>query len=157
APGPDKSRSRDRLRRRGFQPVAHPRAGVQRRRRPDGRALPAPDRARLGRRRRMSDSGGPLLLRGGRVLDPAAGRDGPFDVLLEGGVVTEVGANLQPRGARVFDASGLLVLPGFIDLHVHLREPGREYAETVTTRLRAAAAGGFTAVCAMPNTDPVND
>ncbi|HEV8116955.1 MAG TPA: dihydroorotase [Thermoanaerobaculia bacterium] len=107
----------------------------------------------------MSDRGaGPtLLLRGGRVIDPAAGRDGFFDVLLEDGVVTRVAAGVEPRGAKVFDASGLLVLPGFIDLHAHLREPGREYAETVTTGLRAAAAGGFTAVCAMPNTEPVND
>jgi dihydroorotase len=98
-----------------------------------------------------------LLLRGGRLVDPAAGRDGLFDVLLEDGLVAEIGAGLDPSGARVFDADGLLVLPGFIDLHAHLREPGREYAETVATGLKAAAAGGFTAVCAMPNTDPVND
>jgi len=99
----------------------------------------------------------PLLVRGGRLVDPVAGRDGDFDLLLENGVVTEVGDGLDSSGARVLDASGLLVLPGFIDLHAHLREPGREYAETVATGLRAAAAGGFTAVCAMPNTDPVND
>jgi len=100
---------------------------------------------------------GPLLVRGGRLVDPAAGRDGDFDLLLEDGLVTEIGAGLDAGGARVLDASGLLVLPGFIDLHAHLREPGREYAETVASGLRAAAAGGFTAVCAMPNTDPVND
>ena len=99
----------------------------------------------------------PLLIRGGRVVDPASGRDGLFDLLLEDGLVAEIGASLDSPGARVLDATGLLVLPGFIDLHAHLREPGREYAETVATGLKAAAAGGFTAVCAMPNTDPVND
>jgi len=98
-----------------------------------------------------------LLVRGGRLIDPLAGRDGAFDLLLRGGVVAEVGKDLRGPGAKVFDASGLLVLPGFIDLHAHLREPGREHAETISTGLRAAAAGGFTAVCAMPNTDPVND
>ena len=99
----------------------------------------------------------PLLVKGGRVVDPAAGRDGAFDLLLRGGVVVEVGTRLSAEGAKVLDAAGLLVFPGFIDLHVHLREPGREHAETVATGLKAAAAGGFTAVCAMPNTDPVND
>jgi dihydroorotase len=73
------------------------------------------------------------------------------------GVVAEVGDRVEARDAEVFDASRLLVLPGFIDLHTHLREPGREYAETVHTGLKAAVAGGFTAVCAMPNTSPVND
>ena len=102
----------------------------------------------------MSD---PLLVRGGRLVDPVAGRDGELDLLLENGVVTEIGEGLDSAGAKVLDASGLLVLPGFIDLHAHLREPGREYAETVATGLKAAAVGGFTAVCAMPNTDPVND
>lgn len=100
---------------------------------------------------------GPMLVRGGRLVDPVAGLEGDFDLLLEDGLVTEIGAGLDAGGARVLDASGLLVLPGFIDLHAHLREPGREYAETVATGLRAAAAGGFTAVCAMPNTEPVND
>jgi dihydroorotase len=98
-----------------------------------------------------------LLVRGGRLIDPLASRDGPFDLLLRGGVVAEVGKDLRAPGAEVFDAAGLLVFPGFIDLHAHLREPGREHAETIATGLRAAAAGGFTAVCAMPNTDPVND
>jgi dihydroorotase len=91
------------------------------------------------------------------LVDPAAGRDGRFDVLLEDGVVAEVGDRLEAGNARVFDASRLCVFPGFIDLHTHLREPGREYAETISTGLAAAAAGGFTAVCAMPNTRPVND
>ena len=90
-------------------------------------------------------------------MDPAAGRDGRFDVLLEDGLVAEVGDRLEAGNARVFDASRLCVFPGFIDLHAHLREPGREYAETIATGLAAAAAGGFTAVCAMPNTSPVND
>jgi dihydroorotase len=98
-----------------------------------------------------------LLVCGGRVVDPASNRDGVFDLLLEDGVVARVGPDLPSAGAKVFDASGLLVFPGFIDLHAHLREPGREYAETVATGLKAAAAGGYTAICAMPNTDPVND
>jgi dihydroorotase len=98
-----------------------------------------------------------LLVSGGRVVDPASNRDGVFDLLLEDGVVAGVEPDLPAAGAEVFDASGLLVFPGFIDLHAHLREPGREYAETVATGLKAAAAGGYTAICAMPNTDPVND
>lgn len=98
-----------------------------------------------------------LLLRGGRLVDPAAGRDGRFDVLLRDGLVAEVGDRIEAGNAEVFDVSRLCVFPGFIDLHAHLREPGREYAETIETGLRAAAAGGFTAVCAMPNTEPVND
>jgi dihydroorotase len=97
------------------------------------------------------------LVSGGRVVDPVSNRDGVFDLLLEDGLVTEIGSRLVAGDTKVFDASGLLVFPGFIDLHAHLREPGREYAETVATGLKAAAAGGFTAVCAMPNTDPVND
>jgi len=98
-----------------------------------------------------------LLVRGGRVVDPAAGRNGRADVLLENGLVAQVADRLEAGDAEVFDASKLHVFPGFIDLHAHLREPGREYAETIHTGLRAAAAGGFTAVCAMPNTSPVND
>ena len=100
-----------------------------------------------------------LLIRGGRLVDPASGRDGAFDVRIDGdaGSVLEVGERLAPEGADELDATGLVVMPGFIDLHAHLREPGREYAETIASGLRAAAAGGFTAVCAMPNTDPVVD
>jgi dihydroorotase len=98
-----------------------------------------------------------LLVSGGRLVDPAGGRDGRSDVLLRDGVVERVGEGLDAGDAQVFDAAGLLVFPGFIDLHAHLREPGREYAETIETGLRAAAAGGFTAVCAMPNTEPIND
>lgn len=98
-----------------------------------------------------------LLLKGGRVVDPAQGLDAVGDVLLEGGVVAEVGARIAARGAEVLELAGLVVCPGFIDLHAHLREPGREDKETIASGTRAAAAGGFTAVCAMPNTDPVND
>jgi dihydroorotase len=99
----------------------------------------------------------PLLIRGGKLVDPAAGRGGRLDVLLSDGVVAEVGDRIEAGEAEVFDASRLLVFPGFIDLHAHLREPGREYAESIESGLKAAAAGGFTAVCAMPNTKPVND
>ncbi len=98
-----------------------------------------------------------LLLKGGRVVDPASKRNGAFDVLLADGKVQEVKARLAVKGAEVVDVKGLVVCPGFIDLHTHLREPGREDKETIATGTRAAAAGGFTAVCAMPNTDPVND
>ncbi|HUH13358.1 MAG TPA: dihydroorotase [Longimicrobiales bacterium] len=101
---------------------------------------------------------GALLLRGGRVVDPAQGIDGVRDVLLVDGVVDTVGTGVEaPAGARILDAGGLVVCPGFIDVHVHLREPGGEHKETITTGARAAAAGGFTAVCAMPNTDPPVD
>jgi dihydroorotase len=98
-----------------------------------------------------------LLLRGGRLVDPASGHDGVADVLVDGGVVAEVGPGLEAAGAKRVDCGGLVVCPGFVDLHVHLREPGREDAETVETGSRAAALGGFTAVCPMPNTDPVAD
>jgi dihydroorotase len=98
-----------------------------------------------------------LLIQGGRVVDPAAGRDGAADVLIADGTVAAIGERLSADGAEFFDATGLYVFPGFIDLHVHLREPGREYAETIASGAAAAAAGGFTAVCAMPNTEPPND
>jgi dihydroorotase len=98
-----------------------------------------------------------LLLKGGRVVDPAQGTDGVLDLLLEDGRVAELGKRVSAKGVEVLDVSDLVVCPGFIDLHAHLREPGREDKETVATGTRAAAAGGFTAVCAMPNTDPVND
>jgi len=98
-----------------------------------------------------------LLIKGGRVVDPAQRLDEPADVLLADGRVAELGPRLAARGAEVLDAEGLVVCPGFIDIHTHLREPGREDKETIATGTRAAAAGGYTAVCAMPNTDPVND
>jgi len=98
-----------------------------------------------------------LLIKNGRVVDPASGHDGPADVLLEDGRVTAVARNLDGNGAEVLDAAGLVVAPGFIDMHVHLREPGIEHSETIETGARAAAAGGFTSICCMPNTLPVND
>jgi len=100
---------------------------------------------------------GAVLLAGGRLIDPAGGHDGAADVLVAGGEVRAVGAGLDAGGATVVDCAGLVVTPGFVDLHVHLREPGREDAETIGTGSRAAALGGFTAVCPMPNTDPVAD
>ncbi|NJD11225.1 MAG: dihydroorotase [Gemmatimonadetes bacterium] len=99
-----------------------------------------------------------MLLRGGRVIDPAAGRDTVADVLLVDGLVAAVGSGLgAPDGAVVHDVAGLVVAPGFIDLHVHLREPGGEHKETIATGARAAVAGGFTSICAMPNTQPPVD
>ena len=99
----------------------------------------------------------PILIRGGRVIDPANGVDAAADVLLLEGRVTAVGPGLAREDAEVLDAAGCVVAPGLVDLHVHLREPGREDVETIATGARAAAAGGFTSVCAMPNTDPVTD
>ena len=99
-----------------------------------------------------------IFIEGGRVIDPAAGVDGPRTVVLRDGVVVEVAERVErPREARTIDARGRWVTPGFIDLHAHLREPGQEYKETVASGARAAVAGGFSAVCAMPNTRPVND
>jgi dihydroorotase len=98
-----------------------------------------------------------LLIKNGRVLDPASKTDAPMDVLLEGERIAKVGANLSAAGAEIFDAKALIVAPGFIDLHCHLREPGQELSETIETGTKSAARGGFTAVCCMPNTQPVND
>ena len=99
-----------------------------------------------------------LFIEGGRVIDPAAGVDGVRTVVVKDGRVAEVAERVdRPRQAEVVDARGLWVTPGFIDLHTHLREPGQEYKETVATGARAAVAGGYTAVCAMPNTVPPND
>ena len=106
-----------------------------------------------------------LLLRGGRLVDPSQQLDGDFDLLIEDGVVSAVearepddgGAPLEVEGAEVRDVSGLVITPGWIDMHIHLREPGQEYKETVRSGTLAAAAGGFTAVACMANTEPVND
>jgi dihydroorotase len=99
-----------------------------------------------------------LFIEGGRVIDPARGTDGVRTVVVRDGKVAEVAERVErPRDARALDARGKWVTPGFIDLHAHLREPGQEYKETVATGAAAAVAGGFTAVCAMPNTRPVND
>ena len=101
-----------------------------------------------------------LLIKNGRVLDPASKTDAVLDVLIDGERVAELappGKTTGLKDAEVFDAKGLVVAPGFIDMHVHLREPGQENSETIETGTLAAARGGFTAVCCMPNTKPVND
>ena len=102
----------------------------------------------------------PILLRGGRVVDPSQRADSVGDVFIDDGAIVSMGERVD-TGSRddveVIDCNGLVVAPGFIDVHCHLREPGREDVETIATGARAAAAGGFTAVCAMPNTDPVTD
>jgi dihydroorotase len=103
-----------------------------------------------------------ILIKGGRVIDPSQQIDRKADLLIEDGRVASIledppGNDFRSDGAEVFDASGLIVAPGFIDLHVHLREPGEEYKETIASGAAAAVAGGFTSICAMPNTKPVND
>jgi dihydroorotase len=102
-----------------------------------------------------------LLIKNGRVLDPASKTDAAQDILLDGEKIAELAApgklTTDHKNAEVFDATGLIVAPGFIDLHAHLREPGQESSETIETGTRSAARGGFTAVCCMPNTKPVND
>jgi dihydroorotase len=96
------------------------------------------------------------LLTGGRVVDPVSATDGPADVLIEDGVIAGTG-KVSSTGAETIDCSGLVIAPGLVDMHTHLREPGREDEETVESGSASAAAGGFTALCAMPNTDPVAD
>jgi dihydroorotase len=99
-----------------------------------------------------------LLIKHGRVIDPASGHDAIADVLIENGVISGIGKDIAAsQGTEIFDATGLVVAPGFIDMHVHLREPGFEHAETIESGARAAAAGGFTSIAPMPNTSPVND
>lgn len=100
---------------------------------------------------------GLLLIRGGRVMDPASGMDGQADVLMRDGRVAQIGASLAADGARLIDARGCIVAPGFIDLHSHLREPGFEQKGTIATETAAALRGGFTTICAMPNTVPAPD
>ena len=98
------------------------------------------------------------LLKGGRVVDPANGLDGAFDILIDGERIARIASNLPADGATVVEVpDGLVICPGFIDMHVHLREPGQEHKETVATGTASAVAGGFTAVACMPNTNPVND
>jgi dihydroorotase len=99
-----------------------------------------------------------LIVRNGRVIDPSSGLDRVCDVAVEDGIVREVRADIAAGGgSEQFDASGMVVAPGFVDIHVHLREPGFEHAETIESGSRAAAAGGFTSICCMPNTQPIND
>lgn len=98
-----------------------------------------------------------LLIVNGRVVDPSSGTDAALDVRVEHGRITDVAPRLRSGHSPVVDAAGLVVLPGLIDMHVHLREPGQEHKETIATGTRAAARGGFTSVCCMPNTAPVND
>src|SRR5438034_11121293 len=100
-----------------------------------------------------------LLIQNGYVIDPAQGINIGKNLLIEDGRVIELSnyGDSVPEGAEIFDATGLVVAPGFIDMHVHLREPGHEYKETIASGAAAAVAGGFTTVCAMPNTDPIND
>jgi dihydroorotase len=98
-----------------------------------------------------------LLLKNGRVIDPGQNLDAIVDILIDGENILRVGQNIRQSGAKIVDVSGLIVAPGFIDLHVHLREPGKEQAETIASGSLAAAAGGFTAVACMPNTQPAND
>ena len=100
----------------------------------------------------------PFLIKGGRVIDPAHNRDEVFDLLVENGKVARLAKTISPpAGAQVFDATGLIVAPGLVDIHVHLREPGNEGAETIESGTLAAASGGVTSVVAMPNTQPPID
>ena len=98
-----------------------------------------------------------LLIKNGRVIDPANTRDGSFDVLVDRGKIVDVQPSIQANGAKTIDVRGHLVVPGFVDLHTHLRQPGREDKETIETGCRAALRGGFTTICAMPNTEPATD
>ena len=98
-----------------------------------------------------------LIVRGGRVVDPTQGLDAITDVLIRDGIIAEIGERLKASDVEVYDAEGAIVAPGFIDMHVHLREPGLAYKETVATGCAAAVAGGFTAVACMPNTQPALD
>ncbi|HLK45222.1 MAG TPA: dihydroorotase, partial [Acidimicrobiales bacterium] len=98
-----------------------------------------------------------LVVRGARVLDPTEGVDAILDVRVDGGTISQLGERLDVNGHRVIEGSGLVLAPAFVDPHVHLRTPGREDEETIATGTAAAAAGGYAAILAMPNTDPVVD
>src|SRR5438046_309554 len=100
-----------------------------------------------------------FVIKNGRLLDPSQDIDGNYDLLVKDGLVEEIASRGELHGTadQVIDAAGLIVSPGFIDIHVHLREPGQSHKETIATGTLAAAAGGFTSVCPMPNTDPIND
>src|ERR1700693_6352581 len=98
-----------------------------------------------------------VLFRGARVVDPIGGRDATCDLLVDGGLISAVGSDPGADGAEVLDCAGLILCPGLVDMHTHLREPGFEHKETIESGTRAAAAGGFTAVSSMANTQPVTD
>jgi dihydroorotase len=98
-----------------------------------------------------------VLVKDGHVIDPANTRDGRFDILIDNGVIVDIQPSIAKNGGAVTDATGMLVVPGLVDLHAHLREPGREDKETIESGCRAALAGGFTTICAMPNTTPAMD
>src|SRR3569623_469007 len=99
----------------------------------------------------------PIVIKNGRVIDPASQTDRVADVLIVDGRIAGVAPNLSSPQAEIIDAGVMIVAPGFLDIHVHLREPGFEHAETIESGSRAAAAGGFTSICCLPNTKPVND
>ena len=143
---PDEPRRRDQRRGGDQRSLGDPRPGPQRRRRPHGRPVPTT-------RKRSRPDVSSVVIKGGRVLDPSGER--VADVVVEAGRVVAVGSDLA--GDVVLDAGGCVVSPGLVDLHTHLRQPGREEAETVETGSRAAALGGFTCVVAMPNTEPAID
>src|SRR5882724_6940287 len=100
-----------------------------------------------------------LLIANGYVIDPSQGVNAGRNLLIEDGRLLGLldRSEPAPQDAEVFDATGLIVAPGFIDMHVHLREPGQEYKETIASGAAAAVAGGWSSICAMPNTDPIND
>ena len=98
-----------------------------------------------------------LLIRNGRVIDPSSGTDETLDILIDRGKIFALSPKIEEAGIPQIDASRLVVAPGFIDMHAHLREPGQEEKEDIATAARAAAKGGFTTICAMPNTNPAND
>src|ERR671936_1043280 len=98
-----------------------------------------------------------LVVRGARVVDPVEGIDSVCDVRVDGGTIAQLGTNLEPNGHRVVDGTGLVIAPAFADPHVHLRAPGREDEETIASGTAAAAAGGYCAILAMPNTEPIVD
>jgi len=98
-----------------------------------------------------------MIIKNGYVIDPASKKEGVFDIIIKGSKINRIEKSGRAKGAGVIDAAGKLVLPGLIDMHVHLREPGREDIETVLSGTRAAIAGGITGVCSMPNTHPAID